>query len=128
MRFISEKTAQNILIVIFSASLLFHGLVLAGILPNDIVWGGRTDLGNWQQFELVSIGVNLLLLLTVLWRKGSLPLPPKPRLLRVLFWGMTLLFALNTVGNLLAVTKLEMWLFTPLTFISTLLCLRLARS
>ncbi len=114
--------------IFFSASLLFHIGVLMGIFPNDIIWGGRTDLGNWRQFEMISVGINLLFLFLVYWRQGILPLAARPQLFRIVFILMALLFALNTLGNLYAKNPLETWLFTPITAISCLLCFRISRN
>jgi hypothetical protein len=35
------------------------------------------------------------------------------------------LFSLNTIGNLFAKSKFELYFFTPLTFILAVLCLRI---
>jgi hypothetical protein len=40
-RRISEKFATNALLIMFSLVMVFHVLVLLGIIPFDIVWGGR---------------------------------------------------------------------------------------
>lgn len=124
----SLKMALRTLNFLFTASLLFHIGVLVGFFPNDIVWGGRTELDNWQQFEVISIGINLLFLLIVYWRQGLLPFAPQPKLFKIIFMVMAILFALNTVGNLLAKNPLEMWLFTPITALSSWFCFRISRA
>jgi hypothetical protein len=127
MHKLKTSTALRVLNVLFTASMLFHFGVLSGIFPNDIIWGGRTELDNWQQFEMVSIGINLLFLFLVYWRQGLLPLAARPKLFRILFLLMAILFMLNTVGNLFAKNPVEMWLFTPITAISCLLSFRISR-
>jgi len=127
MRAISVKNALLVLNIFFTASLCFHIGVLLGIFPNNIIWGGRTELDNWQQFEMISVGINLLFLFIVYWRQGLLPLAARPKLFRILFMLMAILFALNTIGNLFAKNPLEMWLFTPITAISCLFSYRISR-
>lgn len=124
---LTSNIALKFLHVFFTASVVFHIGVLLTIFPNDIIWGGRTNLGNWRQFEMVSIGINLLFLFLVYWRQGLLPLAARPRFFRIIFSIMALLFALNTLGNLFAKNPLEMWLFTPITALSCLFCLRISR-
>lgn len=124
---LQTSTALKTLHVLFTASILFHIGVLLTIFPNDIIWGGRTGLDNWRQFEMVSIAINLLFLGIVYWRQGLLPLSPRPKLFRILFILMALLFALNTLGNLVAKNPLEMWLFTPISALSCLFCIRISR-
>lgn len=122
------KTAEYGLMVIFSLTIIFHFFVLSGIVPSDIIWGGRvTNPAEIYVFEGVSIGINLLFLVVVLIRIGVIkPQPPK-YFLPVAFWIMSVVFLLNTIGNLLAVNKTEMLIFTPITLVlfifSTILAL-----
>ncbi len=48
-----------------------------------------------------------------------------PLLLRIIFWLMFFLFSLNTLGNLMAESMFEKALFTPVTLILAVLCLRI---
>jgi hypothetical protein len=72
--------------------------------------------------------INLIFLLLVYWRQGLLPFPARPKLFRIIFTLMALLFALNTVGNLFAKNPIEMWVFTPITAISSWFCFRISRA
>jgi hypothetical protein len=106
---------------------IFHFGVILGWIPNTIVWGGRIQ--TREQFlllECISLLVNTAFLWIIAQRaayvKSSLPLKG----LKIVLWGMAGLYALNTLGNLMAITSLEKYLFTPLTFVSALLCVRLA--
>jgi hypothetical protein len=77
-------------------------------------------------FESVSVGVNLLIVLVIAGHAGYLPLSFNKNITRILTWLMTVLFLLNTIGNLMAVDPLEKFIFTPLTLVLTLLCYRVA--
>lgn len=124
---ISERLAIYGLLSILSSVLIFHFLVILNIIPYQIVWGGRIKTNTEMvQFESVSIIVNSVFLLVVLMRANILKLGNHPVKIRVILWLMVILFFLNTIGNLFAVTNLEKLLFTPFTAISCMFSLRLA--
>jgi hypothetical protein len=56
-------TASRILIVVPALFIAFHGLILASILPRNIVWGGRLTDATFLPLEILAIVVNLLLIL-----------------------------------------------------------------
>lgn len=58
-----KEIAQIGLLVILSATIVFHVLVLVKIIPYKIVWGGRlkTD-ADMYKFELVWMILNLFFL------------------------------------------------------------------
>jgi hypothetical protein len=117
----------RILGVFFTLILIFHVLILTGIIPFDIAWGGRLKTAEEMLlFETVSIVINLLMLFAVTSRIKLLKQSKEPGYLRVVFGIMTLLFFINTLGNLYAVTDLERLLFTPMTAISSILSFRSA--
>jgi hypothetical protein len=117
----------RILGVFFTLILIFHVLILTGIIPFDIAWGGRLKTAEEMLlFETVSIVINLLMLFAVTSRIKLLKQSKEPGYLRVVFGIMTLFFFINTLGNLYAVTDLERLLFTPMTAISSILSFRSA--
>lgn len=127
MNKITKKFAAHSIITILSLVVLFHLLVLLAVIPYNIVWGGRLkNKTELLQFELISIGINLAMLLVVLIKARILKIALHPKLLTLALWLMVALFTLNTLGNLLSVNAMEKIIFTPLTLILALLCLRLA--
>ncbi|HYK57411.1 MAG TPA: hypothetical protein VEV15_13165 [Flavisolibacter sp.] len=126
-KILTDKLAAYSLLTILSLVILFHLLVVVGVIPYNIVWGGRLkDKAELFQFEMVSIGTNLLMLLVVLVKAKILKVALHPKLLTIALWLMFALFILNTLGNLLSVNEWEKMIFTPLTLILALLCLKLA--
>ncbi|MCB0636571.1 MAG: hypothetical protein KDC54_08120 [Lewinella sp.] len=124
---ISEKVALYGVLVILSLITVFHVLILIGVIPFDIVWGGRlTSREEMLRMESVSLLLNLLMLGIVARRAGWLKWGPGPRIIRILFWVMAGLFALNTLGNLASTSDLERAIFTPLTLLLVVFCWRLA--
>jgi CDP-diglyceride synthetase len=129
IRRIPESVAVNALLVLFSLTITFHLLVITGIIPHDIVWGGRLNtVSEMRRAETVSIILNILMLTIVALRSGKLSFRTNPKIIRVLLWFMTGLFILNTAGNLLSANEKEKLIFTPITLLLSLLCLRLAMS
>ncbi len=118
---------ENVLILVFSLILIFHLMIVSGFIPYDMVWGGRLE--NREQmlrFESVSIALNLLMLGIVLIKSGRLKIEIQPMILRVCFWIMGGLFALNTLGNLLSSNLWEAIIFTPLTLVLSFYSFKIA--
>jgi len=106
--------------------LIFHILVLVGIVPTDIIWGGRLQTSEEiLQFELISILTLSLLGIVILGKQFSVKKRIQ-QLCTILLWLFAILFLLNTIGNLVAKNSLETIIFTPITLISAILCVRLA--
>lgn len=125
-RLIPFRTAAVALLVLFSAAIVFQLTVLAGLIPTEMVWGGRLQNGEERTAgALVSITILVLFTLIVLVRMGRIgrSFPAFGQ------WGMWLvcaLFALNTVGNLYAMDLRETLIFTPVTLIAAALAARVA--
>lgn len=119
--------AQYGLIIIFSLFLIFHILILSKIIPYNIVWGNRLKSNKeMYRFEIISILVNLLFLFTILVHSKIMSFDLPKVALTIMFWIMAILFALNTLGNIVSRNKLEQRLFTIITIIMTILSLILA--
>lgn len=126
-RLITEKFATNALLIIFVLVMLFHVLVLLGIIPFEMVWGGRLkSREDMIPFEITSLALNSVMLGIVLMQAGLLKVNVKPIVLKVAFWCMFVLFAMNTIGNILSTNELERVIFTPLTLLLSVFSLRLA--
>lgn len=124
---ISTQRAGQVLTALLVALVIFHLLLLTGIVPYDMVWGGRLNSAEeMQQFELMSIVINAIMILFVVLRMGWLKMPVSNLIPRIAMWLMVVLFAFNTLGNILSQNEFEKLVFTPLTLILALLSLRLA--
>lgn len=125
-RFISEKITINVLILLLSLVVVFHIFVIGGVIPFEIVWGGRlTDVSKMRVYESISIGLNLMMLFMVMTKAGILHFRINEKVYRIFFGLMCLLFLLNTAGNIFSKNDLERMIFTPLTLIFAVLFLRL---
>lgn len=128
LKFIPLRVASNGMIILFSMIIIFHGLAIFGIVPYQILWGGR--LKNHHEmlvFETVSIVINGLMLVVVMIHKGVINKVISDKAVKIALWVMFLLFVINTIGNINAVSSWERYIFTPITLILALFCLRLAK-
>jgi len=123
---ISFKLAVITMLVVFICTIMFHLLVLVGIIPFNIVWGGRLENASQMRlFESISIIINLLIIIVVAI-KGRYIKPFIPeKIINFILWMFVVLFILNTIGNLFAVTSIEAIIATPLTLIAAVFCYRM---
>lgn len=107
---------KNGLIILFSLALIFQFLVLTGLIPYGHTWGGRLKSdGEMRLFVSISIVLNGLFLYAVLVRANYVRTRLPHQLITALLWLMVVLFAVNTVGNLFAISPWERYLATPIT-------------
>jgi CDP-diglyceride synthetase len=125
-KLISQKQAIIIMIVLLAMVLVFHTLVLTGAIPYAIVWAGKINsVANMRKLEVISILVNVFAILILLLKADYIQNKIPVKIINAVIWLFVLLFSLNTIGNLFAESQFELYFFTPLTFISTILCLRI---
>ncbi len=121
------KTTIHLILGIIAAVSLMHLLILFGVINYQNAWGGR--LKNEQQmyvFETLSLLINLFLVYVLLIKAGYIKGILSGKAIRVVLWIYCLLFALNTIGNLLAVSSFEK-MFSLLTLLLCLLIWKVVR-
>lgn len=124
---ISSKISANILIALISLVILFHISVIVKLIPFEIVWGGQiTNEQEMYIFEVVSILINALLLLTILTKVNYITLSIPLKVVDVILWLFVWLFLINTIGNLFAETYLEKF-FSLLTLAFAFLIWQIVR-
>jgi hypothetical protein len=124
---LTKQIATQGILILLSLFILFHALIITGVVPFDMVWGGR--LKNHSQmlsFETISIAANLIMLAVVGIYAGIIKVKINPGIIAGAFWLMFGLFSFNTIGNLLSNNQLEKVLFTPVTVLLAIFSLRLA--
>ncbi len=119
--------AQYGIIIILSLILVFHCCIMFKIIPFNIVWGGRLKSDKeMYRFETASILINLFFLFALLVHSNILIADYSKIIMKIILWIMTILFAINTLGNIVSKNKLEKRLFTPITILLTIFSLILA--
>ncbi|HEV7381244.1 MAG TPA: hypothetical protein VGN64_15710 [Dyadobacter sp.] len=110
------------MITLISLVIIFHLAVIISLIPYDIVWAGKINTQReMYTFESVSIAVNILLLVTLILKKEYIKNGVSQSILDLLLWIFVVVFLLNTVGNLMAETLFERWVFSPLTLLFAVL-------
>jgi len=122
------KIAGNLLIAGLILLAVFHALVLAGVLPSDIVWAGRAAGSGSDLYlmEGIALAVTLLFLALVAIRLGYLWPGRMKTVARVAMWVIAVFFVLSAVGNLTSEAALETFFFAPLALVLTVLAFGLA--
>jgi hypothetical protein len=119
------KAAIHGTILMLGLIIVFHLLVLLHIIPFTIVWGGRLKNGTEMlRFEIAAVIINALLIAVIAIKGRYLKFNIPSKIITIILWLFVGLFSLNTLGNLAAKTTMETVIFTPLTFMLAILCLR----
>lgn len=114
--------AIQFILVIACTVIVFHLLVLFRVIPYTIVWAGKINtVEQMRVFEMVSLAINLLLIITILIKGKYLKINIHPKIIQVILWIFFILFVLNTIGNLFSKSTFELVVFTPLTLLLALL-------
>lgn len=117
----------KIILIITSLFAIFHILTIAGIIPDKIVWGGKLSGSNkFKIMEIVSLLFIIIAGISGYFTAQSISNGNASILLKILAWFFTVIFTLNTVGNIFAETNFERYAFTPVTIVLAYLFLRLA--
>ncbi|MFC6996917.1 hypothetical protein [Rufibacter roseus] len=123
----SAKISAYGIVTILSAMVVFHLLIVTGVIPFNIVWGGRLETHEQMLgFEAFSISINVFMIWAVGTYAGLFNFNPNQFFLKGVLWAMVALFLLNTLGNLASANAWEKLIFTPVTLLLSLFSLRLA--
>lgn len=128
-KILTEYFALRGLLIILSALVVFHLLVLFKIIPFEIVWGSKISSDSrMYKLEAASIIISILMLIVTAIRAGMINLRLKSNIVNVIVWVMFFFFCLNTIGNLLSDNLFEKIAFAPTTFFLALFAFRVVRS
>ena len=127
IRKIGFQFAVRTMIILLIVVLVYHLVIITGLIPYEVVWGGRLETkSQMYNFEAVSILVNLFILLIISIKGSYIHVNIPDLAITIFLWIITVLFILNTIGNIFSKNLLEAIIFTPFTLLSAILCLRLA--
>ena len=125
---ISITIAGNVLLVLFALLFVFHILVIAGVMPSNVVWGGQGDAsaGSLTSLELLALLVTVLFAIIIAAKMGYIRSGRFQRASRVGMWIIFAYLVLNTIGNFASNSTFEMAVFGPVTVVMALCAFRLA--
>lgn len=102
------NTATKTILFVIALTVVFHLLILVKVIPYNIAWGGRLQSDqDMYAFETISILVNVFLALVLCIKTNYIKLNLPNKLINFILWCFLLLFLLNTIGNIIAVTAFE---------------------
>lgn len=125
---ISARLAGTVLLVAFGFLAAFHVLVLIGVVPSTVVWGGQLSesSGTGRTLEIIALLVTILFAIIIAASMGYIRTGRLRKVMRVGVWLIFVYLVVNTLGNLASAVSLENLLFAPLTLLLSLCALRLA--
>jgi len=119
---ISKNQVLKIILWLVTVLIVFHFLIIGRIIPYEIVWAGKLKSVNEMcVFEIVSVLVNVFLLAVLLLKGNYIKHKINSKIISSILWFFVFVFALNTIGNLMAKSYFEKAVFTPLTLILAIL-------
>jgi len=118
----SKWKALKIMIPLLSLVIIFHLAIITRLIPYQVVWAGKLkSVNEMYAFETASIAMNIFIIALLLLKVKHLKRNISSKILDTLLWLFVILFAVNTIGNLMAETLFEKLVFTPLTLLSSIL-------
>jgi len=127
-KLIRARLAGNILLAAFGLLAIFHVFVLLGVIPADIVWGGRIQgvPSNLLTLEAIAILLTLVFIVIIAAKTGYFQAGRLSGAVSVGVWLIFVYLLLNTLGNLVSGVSFESLIAAPVTIILAICAFRLA--
>ncbi|CAJ1894479.1 unnamed protein product [Cylindrotheca closterium] len=107
--------AASIAVCLFGTMGAIQVGIAVGLLPSDIVWGGANDELTFQASIASLAACAILCGMAHIVHRRTKPGPSK--FIRGASWFVAFYMGLNTLGNALAKTWLEQYIFGTMTFV-----------
>jgi hypothetical protein len=123
---ISIELAGYILLIILGLLIIFHILIVVGIVPYNIVWAGKIkSKKELLLMESISLFISVMAMIIVGSKTKNLIFIEDPTIVNIGMWILLALFIFNTIGNLTAKSPIEKYGFGTLTILISFLVLRI---
>lgn len=123
---ISIELAGYILLIILGLLIIFHILIVVGIVPYNIVWAGKIkSKKELLLMESISLFISVMAMIIVGSKTKNLIFIEDPTIVNIGMWILLALFIINTIGNLTAKSPIEKYGFGTLTILISFLVLRI---
>ncbi len=124
---ISFKLAGKITITIIVLFIIFHILVLLGVVPSNIVWGGQiAEESTVMRHEILRLLVSFIFLAIIIEKLNQNKITKFKKLSNAAFWFIYIYFIITSIAKLALAVTLEKLIFIPVTVILSVLLFRLA--
>jgi hypothetical protein len=127
-KLISTKLAGNLLLGSLGLLAVFHVLVLLGIFPANIVWGGaiQNSTTSLYPLEMISLFVTLLLAVVIAAKAGYIKTFRFQAAINMGVWAVFAILLLSMVANFASGVAFENLLFAPIAVVLAFCAFRLA--
>lgn len=116
--------AIKIILSILSLLAFLHVLILWGIIPYQLVWGGR--LNTYEEmltFETISLMTTVFMIFIFTIKHKNLVKSKTNKFIDILIWCFGVYFGVNTLGNLFSKTGTEMVLGSIISLCLCVFCI-----
>ena len=124
---ISFKLAGKITIAIIVLFIIFHILVLLGVVPSNLVWGGQiAEEATVMKHEILRLLGSFIFLAIIIEKLNQNKITKFRKLSNAAFWFIYIYFIITSIAKLVLAVTLERLIFIPVTVILSVLLFRLA--
>ena len=125
-KLISAKRASQILLSIIGVMILFHILVIAGVVPSNWVWGNNFPAESILPLELIAIVITFSFGLFLQIKMRYVKMEQKNKVVNIVLWIIAAFLIFNAITNIISTVTIENLIFAPLALIMAILTIRLA--
>lgn len=123
---ISIQKAKTILLYLLGLLIVFHVLVIVGLVPGHFVWGNQIPEESILPMEMIAIVLTISFMLFVMIKMRYLAENRKSVFANIALWIIGLLLSLSALLNLISEVSIENLIFAPLALVMSLLTIRVA--
>jgi hypothetical protein len=127
-KLISMKLAGSLLLGSLGLLAVFHLLVLLGVIPADIVWGGAIQNSTTSLFplEMISLLVTLLFAVVIAAKAGYIKVFRFQTAVNIGVWVVFAILLLSMLANFASGVAFENLVFAPIAVVLAFCAYRLA--
>ncbi len=116
-----RKIAGFVFICLSSLMIIIHVLIVAGIIPSSIIWGGSIK-NDGQLYLMESIAITVLIIFSFIQAVKSqiLKMVGPPMIWTILSFIVLVYLLLNTLGNFASDVTVEKIFFGSMTIIMSI--------
>lgn len=119
---IPQSLAIKLMLILLTLVFFFHLAVITQLIPYHIVWAGKlTSASEMYKYEFISVTVLIINVFVLLLKGNYIPNKWPRSITNVFIFLFSVLFLLNAIGNLFSKTNFELYVFSPVALIASLL-------
>ncbi|MFA9392741.1 MAG: hypothetical protein ACERKD_23235 [Prolixibacteraceae bacterium] len=119
-----QRTSQTILALV-GVLILFHLMVIFHLIPTTWVWGNDMEEASILPLELIAIVVTFSFGLFTLIKMRYVKTGEDSKVVNIGLWLIAAFLLYTSVMNIISEVAIDNFFFAPITFVLTLLTVRL---